>query len=81
VQQVVQLVRIAQIGPSFSPHLLDGRGIQFAYLFQHRFGKHAPHLDRPGSAFLERRIIEIGIGIGIEDLVLELRRYRGIDRH
>ena len=80
MQHIVQFIGVAHIGPRLLLHLRDGRGIERADFFKHRRRQHAPHLDRPRPALFERRIIEIGVGIRIENFVRELRRHRSIDR-
>ena len=79
MQHIVQFIGIAHIGPCFRLHLRDCSGIERAYLFEHRSRQHAPHLDRPRPALFERSIIEIGIGIRIQNLVRELRGDRRVD--
>ena len=54
---------------TFIPDLRDGRGIEFANLFQNGFRQDAAHLHRSRAPFLERRVIEIGIGIRVQNLM------------
>ncbi len=80
VQHVMQLIRIPHIRPSLFPHLRNRIRVQLAYFLQHRSRQHPPHLDRPRTPLLERRIVKVGIRIGIQNLVGKLRRHRRIHR-
>jgi hypothetical protein len=81
MQHIVQFVGIAHIRPCLLLHLLYGCGIESSDFFKHRSRQYTPHLNCPRPALFERRIIEIGIWIRIENLVRELRRHRSVDRN
>ena len=67
-------------GQASSPHLRDRRRIEFAHFFQHRLRQDAAHLHRARPPLFQRRIIEISVGIRIQNLVRELRRHRRVHR-
>ena len=48
-------------------------GIEAADFGEHRFGQHAAHFDGAGAALFERRVVEIGVGIRVQNFVRELR--------
>ena len=79
LQRIVKLVGVANIRPSLLAHFGDGRGIEPADFREHGFGQHAAHLDGAGAAFFERRVVQIGVGIRVQDLVRKLRRHGRID--
>jgi len=45
----------------------------------HIGAQRAAQLDRAGTALFERRVVEVGIGIGVENLVREGRGFGGVD--
>ncbi len=67
-QRVVQFVGITHHRPRLRRHLFDGRRIQRAHPVR-KIRQRAAHLHGTGATFLERRIIQIGIRIGVEDFV------------
>ena len=79
-QRVVQLVGVAHVRPGVVLHLRDRRRVERADLRQHRLRQHAPHLHRPRPPLLERRVVQIGVRIGVQNLVRERRRHRRVDR-
>ena len=79
MQRVGELVGIAHIRPGFLLNLRDGRRVKLANFFEHRFRQHAAHLNRSGAALFQGRVVEIGVRIGVQDLVRENRRNRSID--
>ena len=79
MQRIVQFIGVADVGPSLGFDLRDGRGIEASDFFEHRFREHAPHLDRARAAFFKRCVIEIGVRIGVQNLMRELRRHRSVD--
>ncbi len=70
---------VADVRPRVVHDLVDRRRIEPADLTEDRFRQHPPHLDRARPPFLERRIVEIRVRIGVQDLVREGRRHRRID--
>ena len=80
MQHIVQFIRVAHIRPCFLLHLRDGGGIERADFFEYGRRQYAPHFDRPRPALFERRIVQVGIRIRIENLVRELRRHRRVHR-
>ena len=79
LQQVVEIVGVAEIGARLFDDLGDGRRVEFAGLFEDRGGQGAAELHGAGAALFERGIVEEGVGIGVENFVRELRGHRGID--
>ena len=77
----MQFVCITHIWPGFATDLIDRRRIQFAHFFEDRFRQHPPHLNRAGAAFFERRIVQIGVWVRIQNFVRKLRWYRGVHRN
>ena len=73
-KRVVQFVGVAHVGPGFRAHFGDGSGIKAADLGENGFGQHAAHFDSAGAALFEGSIIKIGVRIGVENFVRELRR-------
>ena len=78
-QRVVQFVGVAHVGPRLGAHFRDGRRIEASDFRQHGLGQHAAHFDGARAALFERRIVEIGVGIGVEYFVRELRWHRRVD--
>ena len=76
----MQFIGVAHIGPDFGAHFGDCGGIEAADFREHGFGQRAAHLDGAGATLFEWRVIEIGVRIGVQDFVRELRRNRRIDR-
>ena len=79
VQRVVQLFRVAHVRPSFVTNFGNGLGVESANFSHYRFRQNAAHLDGAGAALLERSIIEIGVRIGVQNFVRELRGHGRID--
>ena len=76
----MQLLRVAHIGPCLVTDLLDRRRVQSTPFAVH--GRIQPsQRHRARAPLLQRRVIEEGVGIGIENLVRHWRRHRGINRH
>src|SRR5260370_6807595 len=79
-QRVVQLFGVTYIRPGVLAHFGDGNGIEPANFSQHRIGQDAAHLDSTSAALFKWRIVEIGVGIGVQDLVRKLRWHPMVDR-
>ena len=79
LQEIVEVVGVAEIGARLFDDLRDGRGIEFAGFFEDGGGEGAAELHGAGAALFERSIVEEGVRIGVENLVGELRGYGRID--
>ena len=79
-EQVVQLVRRAQVGKGLRDHLRDGLRIERAQRSRVPRIQRPAQLHRPRPALLQRRVVEVGVGRGVEDLVRERRRLRRVPR-
>ncbi len=79
LEEVVEVVGVAEVGVRFFDDLGDGGGVEFAGLFEDGGGESAAELDGAGAALFERSIVEEGVRVGVEYLVSELRRDGGID--
>ena len=64
-QSIVQLVGVADLGPRFLGDLRDGSGIEIAHAGRDVGLQRTPQLHRPGAAFFERSIVEIGVGVRV----------------
>ena len=76
----MQLLGVAYVGPRLVAHFGNSLRIEPADFSQYRLRQDAAHLDRTGAALFERRIVEIGIGIGIKNFVGKLRWNRRVYR-
>ncbi len=74
----MQLVGVARLGPRLPAHFIDGARIEAAELAPEP-GIDPPQRHRPRAPLLERRVVEKGIGIGVENLMGHGRRRRRID--
>ena len=79
LQEVVEIVGIAQIGARVFDDLRDGRRVELTGFFKDGGGQGAAELHGAGTALFERSIVEEGVGIGVENFVGELRWHRSID--
>ena len=79
MQEVVEVVGVAQVGAGLFDDLGDGGGVELAGFFEDGGGEGAAELHGAGAALFERGIVEEGVGIGVEDLVREGRGQRSID--
>jgi len=79
LEEVVEVVGIAEVGAGFFDDLRDGRGVELACLFEYGGGEGAAELDGAGTALFEWGIVEEGVGVRVEDLVRELGGHGGID--
>ena len=76
----MKLFGVAHVGPSLLADLGDRCGIEPADFREHGFGQHAAHFHGASAALFERRIVEIGVWIGVQYLVRKLRRHGRFDR-
>ena len=65
--------------PGFGRDLRDGGGVERAGAVGVIGRQGAAHLHGAGAALFERRVVEIGVRIGVEDLVRERRRLGRVD--
>ncbi len=77
----MQLVGRAQVGPGLLDHRGDRLRIEAPDVVGHRGGQPAPQRDRAGPPLLERGVVEIGVGVGVQDLVGEHGGLRRLARH
>ena len=68
-------------GQDSARNLGDRRRVERANLAPLSASERSAHLHRPRAAFFERRVVEIRVGIGVEDLVRKRRRLGRVDRH
>ena len=66
-QRVVDLVGIARFRPDFARYFVDRGGIEDAV--GHLGARRAAQLHGACAALFERRVVQIGVGIRVEDLV------------
>ena len=78
-QRVVQLIGVANHGPGFGGHLRDGLGVERSQASGVLGPERPPQLHRAGAALLERRVVEEGVGIRVQDLVAERRGLARVD--
>src|SRR6201996_9270620 len=79
VEQVVELVLVADVGPGLFADLPDGVGIEAAGFAEEIVRDHAAHVDSAGAALLDGCVVEEGVRIGVEQAVREDRWHRGVD--
>ena len=65
----MQFFRIANIGPGFVTDLGNCRRVQTANFRQDGIGEGAAHFHGPSATLFEWSIVEIGVRIGVENLV------------
>ena len=80
-QHIVEFVGIARLWPGLFAHHAHGLSVQFAQVLRGGGIERVAHTDGPRAAFLERRGIEEGIGLRIDDLVAEGRRLSEVLAH
>jgi hypothetical protein len=68
-ERVVELIIIGSTRPRFFAHHAHGGAVQFAKVFRSCGIECVAHTNRTGTTFLQRRRIEEGIGLRIDDLV------------
>ena len=78
-QRVVHLVGVARVRPRLPAHLGDRLGIERADAGG-EIGIGAAQRHGARATLLERRVVEEGVRVGVEDLVRDRRRRRGLDR-
>jgi hypothetical protein len=76
----VQLIRVADVRPGVRDDLLDGVLIERADLGEHCLRQRPAKLHGPRPPFFQRRVIEIGVRIRVQNFVRELRWHRRVDR-
>ena len=76
----MQLLGIAHGRPGFRAHQFDRRGVESAGRLGLLCGKRTAHLHHASAALFQRRIVEIGVWVGVENLVRERRGLGRIDR-
>ena len=69
-QRIVQLFGVANRRPGFRRHLGNRRWIERGDAVGVGSDR-PPHLDRAGASLLERRIVQIGVRIRVQNLVRE----------
>ena len=80
-QRIVQLVGARDLRPRLLLHPINRRLIELAQLLGGLHVKAAPCDHGLSAALLERRVVEEGVGLGIDHLVGERRRLRRVARH
>src|ERR1700687_5394938 len=68
-QRIVKFIGIAHIRVRLLAHFGDRCRIKPANFREHRLGEHTAHFDGPRATFLKGSIVEVGIGIGIQNFV------------
>ncbi len=68
----MQFVGVARVQPGLFANFRDSSRVEAADLRENRFGQHAAHFDGAGAALFERRVIEIGEGIRVQNFVRKL---------
>ncbi len=79
MEEVVELVLVAEVGPELAADGGDGGGVELAGLFEDAGGEGAAQVDGAGAALLEAGLVEEGVGVGVEELVGEDRGDGGVD--
>ena len=69
----MQLVGALGLGPRLAPHALDGLGVEPTEIGGRSGVQPTPARHRPGASLLERRIVQEGVGLGVQDLLGERR--------
>jgi hypothetical protein len=80
-QSVVQLIGALDLGPGFVPNPLDRCRIQSSKIVGRRRLEGSASVNRLRPPFLQRRVIQEGIGSGIQDLMRQWRGLRQIPGH
>ena len=76
----MQLVAVANVGARLIANARDGLLIEPSDFVEHGLRQDASHLHGAGAALFQRSVIQIGVWIGVQDLVRELRGHRRVDR-
>ncbi len=77
----MQLVGVAHQRPGLGGHLRDGLGIERSGAGGKIGRERAAQLHGAGAALFERRIVEEGVRVCVQDLVRERRGLGGVDGH
>lgn len=75
VEQVVKLVLVAEVGPDFAADGCDGCGVDAPGFV----GEFATESGGAGAALFEASFIEVGVGVGVEELMREDGGRGGVD--
>ena len=78
-ERVVQLVGVANDRPRLGRDVGDRRGVEHARAVD-VVAQRAAQRHRARAPLLERRVVEVGVRVGVEDLVAERRRLGRVDR-
>ena len=79
VQQVVEFMLVAEVGPDFAADLVDGGLVEAAGAVGDAVGQCAAKADGAGAALFEAGVVEERVRIGVDEFVGELRRHRRVD--
>jgi len=74
VEEIVEFVFVAEIGPDLFANGGDGGGVDFAGFV----GESAAERGGAGAAFFEAGFVEVGVGVGVEEFVSEDGRGWGV---
>ncbi len=75
----MQLVFVAEVGQELAADGVDGGLVEAACDFEDGVGEVAAEGDGAGAALFEAGFVEEGVGVGVEQLVRELRGDRRVD--
>jgi hypothetical protein len=78
-EQVMQFVLIAYIGPALFPQFGNRGWIKPARFAQQLIRNHTPHGHRTRPPLFQRRIVEKGIRVRVQQLMRKGRRNRAVD--
>ena len=79
MQQVMELMLIAQIGPYLAAYCFNRSLIQSSRASGNAVGQRAAKIDGARAAFLQSGIVEERVWIRVQQFMRELRRNRRID--
>ena len=71
----MEFVFVADVGPDLAADGVDGGGVELAGCF----GQGAVEAGGAGAALFEAGFVEVGEGVGVEELVGELRGGGSVD--
>ena len=77
----MQFVGIPDVRPCLFADLCNRRRIELPNFLQNGFGQNPTHLHRTGSPLFQRRIVEIGVRVRVENFMRELRWHGRIHGH
>ena len=69
----MKLVLVADVGPALAAYFLDSGLIELASFFEHAGGECATQRRGAGAALFEASFVEVGVGVGVEEFMCELR--------